>query len=73
MTKVNPTKFIKQLSNIRSIEVVSDGNNPPVIVWNDVGRRYLVTVEVEEVSGDAFYAREGLFERLAKRRKSSES
>lgn len=66
---VSSKPFIRELGNILSAEITPDGNNDPVIIYESQGRRYLVEVRVWDVTETPFYAKKGLFERLAAARK----
>lgn len=64
-----PTKgFIRELDNIMAVEVIANGAEPPVIIYETGGKRYLVQVALWDVTDEPFYAKRGLFERLAARR-----
>jgi PHD/YefM family antitoxin component YafN of YafNO toxin-antitoxin module len=68
---VNPTVLVKQMNNIMPVDVYGNGDEVPVVVYNERGRRYLVEVYMWDVTEDPFYRAKGLFERLAERRKQN--
>jgi len=67
---VNPVgQFISELRVVRAIEVVMNGNDVPIVILNKHGRRYSMHITAEDVTDDPFYNKDGLFQRLARRRK----
>lgn len=65
---VNATPLIRQMNNILSVDVVANGEEEPVVIFNYRGRRYLAEVYMWDVTEDPFYKPKGLFERIAARR-----
>lgn len=68
---VNPTVLVKQMNNIMPVDVHTNGDEVPVVIYNERGHRYLVEVYMWDVTNDPFYQPKGLFERIAERRKQN--
>jgi hypothetical protein len=60
--------FIRQMDNIMSVELFPDGDGEPLVFWTSFGKRYLITVQLTDISADPFYRKQGLKERLIARR-----
>ena len=65
---VNATPLIKQMNNILAVDVIANGDEEPVVIFNYRGRRYLAEVYMWDVTDDPFYKPRNLFERIALRR-----
>lgn len=68
---VNPTALVKQMNNIMPVDVHTNGDDIPVVIYNERGKRYLVEVYMWDVTADPFYQPRGLFQRIAERRKQN--
>lgn len=68
---VNPRPFIRELDNIMAVEITPNGNEEPVVIYEQGGRRFLVQVSIWEVTDEPFYGKKGLQERLTARREAS--
>lgn len=69
---VNPTALVKQMNNIMPVDVHANGNDIPVVIYNERGKTYLVEVYMWDVSADPFYRPKGLFARIAERREKND-
>lgn len=68
----SPKPFLDSLGNVFQVEVVPNGNELPVVIFEKHGRRYLVEAYMWDVTNVPFYRKTGLFQRLARRRSAKE-
>jgi hypothetical protein len=64
LVEADPRRLTREMGGLLSIEVLQDGDGPPILLYKANGRVYVAEVRVWDATGVQFYERKGLMKRL---------
>lgn len=64
LQEADPRRLTREMGGLLSVEVIQDGDGPPVLLYKANGRVYVAEVRLWDVTGVTFYERKSLLKRL---------